>query len=82
MGDMDRESDETQLPADAGRARPVFTPVFRKMCGVRECKPGLAGSIFREAYVHPAYVSAELPCEREVWQAFVTASHGSSMVVA
>ena len=45
---------------------PYSVPVFRKMCGVRECNPGPAGSIFRDVYVHPAYVSGELPCEGEV----------------
>ena len=37
LHEMDRESHETQLPADAGCARPVLAPVFRKECCVREC---------------------------------------------
>ena len=63
---MEGESQEGHLPADAGCSRAVLFPGVGMERGVREREARAAGSFAREAYVHPAYVAGELPCEGNV----------------
>ena len=77
LHEMDRESHETQLPADAGCARPVLTPVFRKQRGVRQREPRPVSSVVRDTYLHSTDIPYELPCEREMRLPFAHRDHAA-----